>query len=251
MSNVVVPTVADELMDFTVIATSPADMEKGQRSLILWAARKIQAIKSEIAEVEEQLAIAVQHKWGRGGWQNQIRKHKARLEFYKKIKAALEAGYYIVPPFPVEVFAIRRSDNTPTYAGHNVSHRNSITEERAEILPVGEGDYYDPRPKVGTDLENETKKDGSVVPVKKFYADTLKAVDFPFKLAKPEILGKTAEAMALKIFDRLGILPGTRRKPDPIICGQIIIPGQERWFFNPGVVNFFVAWWLDTSTLPK
>ncbi len=53
MTNAVMtldPTVADMPMDFTVIATSPKDMEAGQRSLILWAARKIQAIKNEIAD---------------------------------------------------------------------------------------------------------------------------------------------------------------------------------------------------------
>ncbi len=43
MSNALVETVVDMPMDFTVIATSPKDMESGQRSLILWAARKIQA----------------------------------------------------------------------------------------------------------------------------------------------------------------------------------------------------------------
>jgi hypothetical protein len=221
---------------------------KGMLSLILWSARKIQAIKGEIAEAQEQLAIAVQNKWNRAAWQTQIRKHERRMAFYKKVKGALEAGYYIVPPFPVEIFAIRTDRKRPEPMRSDFSSNH---DQLAQSLPIGEGSYVDPRPTCQKDSWTKTNPDGTKKQMTEYYATEFRAVDFPFKLAKPEIMGATAKAMAQKIFDRLGILPGTH-KPDPIICGQIIIPNQPSWSKrDPNVINFFVAWWLDTSTLPK
>src|SRR5580704_4500319 len=101
MSNALVTTVVDDLSDFTVIATSPKDMEAGQRSLILWAARKIQSVKTEIDEIQGQLRLAIEHKWSTTAWRSQLLKQERRAEFYRKVKMALEAGYYIVPPFPL------------------------------------------------------------------------------------------------------------------------------------------------------
>jgi hypothetical protein len=69
------------------------------------------------------------------------------------------------------------------------------------------------------------------------------AADFPFKLAKAEIMEATRAALALKVFDRMGALPAARA-PDPIICGEILLPHRKGQ-----VVTFFVSWWLDTTTL--
>jgi hypothetical protein len=113
MNTALVATVVDEPMDFTVLATSPSEMEAGQRSLILWAARKIQNIKIELTDAQYQLQECVTKKWNTAGWRGQVLKLEKRLSFYRKIKAALEAGYYIVPPFPVDVFAIRTNKMTP------------------------------------------------------------------------------------------------------------------------------------------
>ena len=58
MSSALVETVVDMPMDFTVIAQSPKEMETAQRSLILWAARKIQMVKNELTELREQQRLA-------------------------------------------------------------------------------------------------------------------------------------------------------------------------------------------------
>ena len=75
-----------------------------------------------------------------------------------------------------------------------------------------------------------------------YWAKEFKDIDFPFKLAKPQIMEATAAAMALKVFDQIGCLPQFRA-PDPIICGQILKPKDRQ------PVTFFIAWWLDTKTL--
>src|SRR5205085_12167612 len=104
------------------------------RSLILWAARKIQAIKSDIAEANEQLKLHLERKWSPAGWKTEIAKKKRRAEFYRKIKMALEAGYYIVPPFPIDLFAIRTKAATPK-AMYGRSWDNH--DQPAQVLPAG------------------------------------------------------------------------------------------------------------------
>lgn len=239
-----VDTVIEQPMDFTVMATSPAEMEGAQRSLILWCARKIQATKEELAEAKEQLEIARQNKWNTSAWSRQALKHERRGEFYRKIKSALEAGYYIVPPFPLDIFAIRTDRVNPE---RKDSEYRDNHNQKALSLPEGQGRYVDPKPIRQGYIDKRKKADGTIRDVTMYYAREFASVDFPFKLAKPEVLGATAKAMALKIFDRLGVLPAFRAA-DPIVCGQILYPDQPR-YGEPKTVTFFVAWWLDTKTL--
>lgn len=237
----VVSTVVDEPMDFTVIAHSPKDMEAAQRSLILWAARKIQAIKIEIAEAAQQLTLHQEKKWNTAGWRSEIAKKERRAEFYRKIKMALEAGYYIVPPFPIDIFAIRTKKTSPLPKDSRYPDNH---DQKAQILPAGQGRYVDPKPLRESYADTEKTRDGKERQVTRYYASEFQDVDFPFKLARAEIREATDQAMGLKVFDRFGVLPRFR-SPDPVVCGQILKPGLP--YEQP--VNFFITWWLDTRTL--
>ena len=243
----IVPTILDEPMDFTVIANSPREMETAQRSLILWAARKIQAVKVEIAEAAQQLALHKEKKWNTEGWRNEIAKKERRAEFYRKIKMALEAGNYIVPPFPIDLCAIRTKKLTPRpmESGSSDNH-----DQPAMILPAGQGRYVDPKPKRDSYADVEKKSDGTTRNVTRYVATEFRDFDFPFKLARAEIREATDKAMRLKIFDQMGVLPRVR-KPDPIICGQILVPNKPCYGhgYNRDAITFFVTWWLDTKTL--
>lgn len=244
-----IDTVVDLPADFTVIATSPKDMEAGQRSLILWAARKIQMVKNELGELREQFKLAQENKWATAGWRSQILKQERRADFYRKIKAALEAGYYIVPPFPLDIFAIRTNKRLPERRDGTLPDNHN---QAAQVLPAGEGRYVDPRPVRWSYEQNEKQRDGTMKAVTHYYAREFQDADFPFKLAKAEIRSATDAAMGLRVFDRMGVLPRTRN-PDPIVCGQILVPNQPSYAYKPWnepkAVNFFVAWWLDTRTL--
>jgi hypothetical protein len=235
MTDVLVPTIMNEPMDFTVIATSPAMMEKAQRSLILWAARKIQAIKGEMAEIQEQLDIATTKKWNTAAWRRELAKH--------------EAGYYIVPPFPLDIFAIRTKRNTPHQYESTGRHDNR--DQPAQPLPVGIGRYVSEKPKLENYQDEVKQKDGTVKVITKYYASEYGDVEFPFKLAKVEVREAAERAISSGIFDRLGVLPARRSKRDPILCGEILYPNKTfyRWNRDPERVTFFVAWWLDTKTL--
>ncbi len=233
--------------DFTVIATTPAGMIEAQKSLIDWADRKIATIRTESAEAVEQLAIAVQRKWKTDAWRRQVAKYERRIEFYEKIKAALNAGYYIVPPFPIDVFAIRTDRAKPK--GMDSTYRDNHDQD-AKILAIGEGRYVDPKPVCESYVDEVTGSDGKSRDVTRYFATEFADVDFPFKLARSEIRDATNAAMALGIFDRMGVLPRTRA-PDPLVCGQIIFPNQPGYYSGDSLkcVTFFVAWWLDTKTL--
>lgn len=239
---VAVPTVVDEPMDFTVFATNPADMVGAQRSMILWCARKIQSEKVEMAEAQTNLDAAKANKWSPVAWTKQVRLRLDKIEFYKKLKAALEAGYYIVPPFPVDTFAIRVKEGAQPKRHWEEGKWNRF-EHEASVLPAGTGKYVSPIPSRETAQLPKKKSDGTMVSVTHQRADKFVGVDFPFKLAKAEIMEATRAAMALKVFDRMGMLPAMRA-PDPIICGEIKIPHHKGQ-----VVTFFVSWWLDTKTL--
>lgn len=226
--------------DFTVIATTPAGMIEAQKSLVGWADKKIAAVGLELQEATEQYDIAVLRKWKNDAWKRQIGKHRARIEYYEKIKAALLAGYYIVPPFPIDVFAIRTNKAKPK-AMDTTHEWGDRHDQEAKSLAIGEGDYVSPHPIVETYTDQVAGKD-----VRHWYATEFADMEFPFKLARSEIRDATQAAIALGIFDRLGVLP-RMRSPDPMVCGQIIVPGQSSYARGDSVkcVTFFVAWWLD------
>lgn len=241
-----VDTIVEQPMDFTVFANNPADMVGAQKSLILWAARKLQAEKAELAEARANYEQAKASKWSSNGWDKQVKKHEKKIEFYRKIKMALEAGYYIVPPFPIDIFAIRTDQSSPRFKWQENSWRDHH-EQKARVLDAGQGRYVSPDPLLASEVFNKSDGKGGTKIVTHWRPDEWKDAEFPFKLAKPEIMQATQAAMALRIFDQLGALP-THRAPDPIICGQILYP-QHSGYGPRKAITFYISWWLDTKTI--
>ena len=236
--------------DVHVFARSPIEMEGAQKTLVLWATNKISVVYRELVEAQQNLDIAKKNKWRHLPWQNRVSRLKKKIVFYQKIRSALKAGYYILPPFPgVDVFAIRTKKKEPK--DHYREHRSHYTADAAEHrqepqkLIEGEGEYRSALPTTDWWREDHTDKEGKAIERYASVAVDWNEVDFPFTLVKPEIMAETAKAMALKVFDQLGVLPrGGRRKKDPIVVGQILHPDRDR---DP--VTFFIGWWLDTSGL--
>lgn len=228
-------------MDFTVIATKPQEMADAQRSMIAWAAEKVEAVAAELKDAERSLDVAIASGWRLGPFERVVNNGARHLTFYEKIKAALEAGYYIVPPFPLDIFTIRTDRSIPRRK--TSTYRWDRRLQAARLMAQGEGRYVSDEPEIYQRTipaaDSGTEKD-----VKEYFAKEFRDVAFPFALAKPQIMEATAAAMALKVFDQFGCLPGQRRSADPIICGQILKP--DRWR-TP--ITFFIAWWLDTRTL--
>lgn len=223
--------------DLVVVARNSSEMALAQQKLISWADTRIEAEKALLLEAETKLAKAKEMGQRTNTYGNRVMLARGSVQYYEKIRFALRAGYCIVPNFPVELLAIR---TTKTEPGKSNSHMGF--EQKPMQLPVGEGRYVDPIPKISTQL---VTKEGEK-PKKVRYPDHFREVTFPASLARIEILEDLDRAQRLKVFDAIGILPSTRRKPDPMLIGQI---SHKRGPYNIKTVSFMIAWWIDTSTL--
>ena len=230
-----------------LVALRPSDMEPAQASLKSWAERKLAEERANAAEADECVRVAEKAKWGRIKLRNQAKTAHKRVTYYEKVKAALDAGYVIIPDFPVEVFAVRTSGEAPVGSGEsNWGPRyaqNDIPEIESDAPPLAEGDYKNPQQQAGYAYKHETT-DSNGEKHEHWTSDAiaLREPEFPFVNAKPVVMNATQEAMARKIFDEIGALPRSRRKPDPVIVGRIIRPDGER-------LTFMIAWYIRTQDI--
>jgi hypothetical protein len=230
-------------------ATTPVEMQEAQTHLIQWCEQKIVQMKHDAAELAENVAIAIKRKWKSATLKRHAELASKRVTFYEKIKAALEAGYCIVPNFPVTVFAIRTSREKPLrklYIG-TYKHSGNFTQE-AQTLPSGEGEYKDPNPYVQTYSNEKKDSKGNAVTEYQKCATKFDDVEFPINMAKPRIMEATGRAMALKLFDEMGILPDPHPKKDPIIVGRIIDP-RPTGYGPRKTITFIVAWHLNVRDI--
>lgn len=233
-------------MDTELIALNPGEMMVAQNNLTSWCANKISEVQNELKSATEVLAALIENKMHDNKIKHLINQTKKRIMFYEKIKAALDAGYYIVPPFPVQCFAVRsnRSVPDPRPSSHAVDRWDHEVVE-GQTLPAGVGDFHNvaAERRYSHTETGEKNPDGSFKRVAIYRNVEWKDVEFPLQVTKPELIHATGKALRDKIFDVLGVLP-TYRKDDPIIVGQIF-----HWQKQRSPVTFFVAWWLNTAYL--
>jgi hypothetical protein len=227
-----------------LVAKNPGEMEVARRALTeaLVVAKKSHEVDLKMAQ--ENLAIAKKSKWRTAGLAAMVKRLELRVEFYEKGIEASEAGFYMVPNMEVDVFAIRTNRVRPK--------RNEVVGswpdiQASEKPPLGEGEYVSPHATVESKiLDPEDPKRLNW----KRWAGEHQAVEFPFKLVEPAVLDATSQAMALKIFDDIGIIPFTKktrpRAGDPMVIGRIIGPGP-RW--SRKMFLFVVAWFIDVNAL--
>src|SRR4051812_20570303 len=89
----------------TLVALSPFDVPAAQLDLSTWCRGKIAALGSELRDHRHNLRHARASKWKTTGWSALVTKTKRRMIYYAKIKAAVDAGYLVVPNFDIDVFA--------------------------------------------------------------------------------------------------------------------------------------------------
>jgi hypothetical protein len=234
-----------------LVARNPQQMAAAQADLTAWLQNKRSSVLADIHELETARDEAKRHKWKTSSFTNAICKFRKQHDFYQKILEAVIAGYTIVPNFPIDIFAIRVNRTwaaTPEQYGGG--SRASYLAETPDILPAGEGEYKSPKPDGFHYTRDE--KQGDKVTTKHYFASTnMQDCEFPFTVARPEIMTATAEAMALRVFDQIGICPkenSRRGKGDPLIIGQIAM-SVGTYGYALKAVNFLIAWHLDLRTL--
>lgn len=226
-----------------LVARNPVEMQNAQADLVVWLKNKIIEIEIEYRDLDAALNEAVSAGWGLDALRKQLNKTAKQEEFYRKLLAAVEAGYTIIPDIPVEVFAIRVERAAPR--GGNVSSDYSAryavpNDEKPDKLAAGQGDYVSPVPDVWRHETAMKRKDETTYTRHVASPSGFRDVVFPLRAARVEVMSATKEAMALKVFDQVAICPA-KRKADPLIIGQVVGPKQT--------ISFIIAWHLDLNQL--
>lgn len=234
-----------------VAASTLEEMNLAQAKLITWAGKKIQKFEDEVKAAQENLDIAKKRKWAQEPFRRIVSSAQRKVEFYVKVKAALEAGYTIIPDVPMDIFAIRTTRKTPKHnstSGLAQYGTPRVRDQESNTPPLGEGRYLSPQAFVETSEFNKTGSDGKPVKYINVRASEFESeIDFPFKMAKPSVLNATAKALGQKFFDELGAAPSRNqgRRGDPMVIGRI--------FTGSGVhqkgISFLVSWFIDSKDL--
>lgn len=243
--SLVVADVAEQPtdQDLALVALTPAEMPEQQRALAEWCARKIDAVQRELGHWRALEEEAVSGGFKHATYTAHARRTEKRISYYEKIKAAIEAGYLIVPNMPVRLFAVRVDRETPRRIENDYRWGRTF-DARAEALPAGTGRYVDDRLPVYSRKVKTQKSDGTEDTRTLYFADEYNEdIDFPLRGVHPRVLEASGRAMALKLFDELGVVQNDIGR-DPIVVGRLLDPrGQNRR------VTFFIAWWLNTRDL--
>lgn len=230
------------VLDRQLVALTPQELPAAQQSLVDWCRAKVAALEQEVHEYEQAREEARLAKWSQRRWVSLVTRTKARVAYYQKMLAAVEAGYLLVPNFPIDAFAIRVR-RPPGYRESQQGWVNSF-QESAERLPAGKGEYVSPGVKAMSTTRPERKSDGSMGQREwKVSTQQWSPVDFPVAAVRPEVLAQTRVAMARRIFDEVGLVQN-QVAGDPIVVGRILDPRG-----NGRCSTFFLAWWLDITTL--
>lgn len=231
-------------------ARNTEEMNQSRQQLTQWLTAKIRAVKAEAEELAQARDMAIKQKWGNATLKRHADIATKRLSFYEKVRSAVDAGYTIVPNFPVDLFAIRVNQPTPPslrYSKDNNYQRFDVPPVPVKALTEGEGRYVDSAVIGNTtqrELLNEKKEQFT-----RYYFDVAdyREVEFPISCARPVVMNATAEAMALKVFDAIGICPQRKVRQDPLIIGQI--QRKRGGYMGPQIVSFLIAWHIDLNTL--
>lgn len=232
---------------YQLIATDQEQLGVAHAQMLAWVQGKQVECATELAEETEAFAVAKAHKWATAKLRRRITQLEQRQVFYAKIEEAVQAGYVIVPNFDMNVFAIRTTATDPVGVSMTWQHGRPVYPQQAELLPVGEGEYQSPNVDVGHSPEMVTKPDGTAQKTTRYWPSTFKDVEFPIALAKPMLMSRTAEVMAKKLFDEIGVAVDTRvsrRAGDPILLGVLRNPRRTR----PDI-TFFIGWYFSPDRL--
>lgn len=233
--------------NINVVALTPAEMVPAQQELIGWCDGKIRALKDEADDLALHEKLAIENGWKTSVVTAGLNRTARRITYYEKMRAALAAGYLLVPNMPIDVLAVR-VDRAKQPEETRSSPWGRFAAQPQASLPAGVGRYVDETIEQRVRSNHSVNDKGERVIEKQYYSGDYDEVDFPIAVTKPVILQATARAMALKIFDEIGRVRNDgqsfRSKADPIMVGRLRDPRKG----HTGA-TFFIAWWVDTSSL--
>lgn len=236
---------------FHAVAVNATEMQEANAGIKTWLTAKVASLETIVNETQAALDSAIKNKWKTSALRGCVQREKQRHLYYGKLLAAVQAGYTIVPNMDVDVFAIRVKRWKPAEAAavnKAVTYNPGVPtpyNEKEQRLGIGEGRYESPVQRVTVSKDDFKNDKGEIVhrviarPVD--FAD----IEFPLAIANAQVMDATAQAMSMKIFDRIGVVPRTSRRGDPIVLGQIT--WKQGW--QTKQASFLIAWYLDPRTL--
>ncbi len=225
--------------DLVVLANNPAEMQMAQTQLLAWADRKLEILKAEKLEAQQNLAECKKLKVRTTAWTRQVTLAEGRIVAYEKIRSAIAEGYYIVPNFPVQIIAVRTDAKKP----RAMTTWRPPSDITSDSPPLGDGRYVNPQ--TLNRVKHHEDHSTSYKPI------DFRNFDFPFQVVKPKVLSDLDHAMKLKIFDEIGILPAPAGPAKRAVGGDPMLVGIVRRRESSGHVQvmFLISWWIDTRTL--
>src|ERR1035438_9209884 len=109
----IIPDKETEELEVHLVARNTEQMNQSRRQLVDWLSAKIKAVKYDAEELAQARDMAIKQKWGNATLKRHADMATKRLSFYEKVRSAVDAGYTIVPNFPVDLFAIRVNKPKP------------------------------------------------------------------------------------------------------------------------------------------
>lgn len=227
-----------------LVALNQPQLQAAHAQMLGYIRQMIAETRSESVGERANLATAREQGWATAPFERRVRTLGRSLLFYEKLEAALEAGFVLVPNFQMDVFAIRTDAINPR--GTVQPGRWNRFVQNAQLLPPGEGRYVGPLPAVEEDVsevfQGETRKE-----VVRQWPSEFLEVAFPLALARPEIVTRAGEVMAMKLFDEIGLARNADQggaRGDPILLGHLRNPRRMRQG-----ATFFLGWYFDPRVL--
>lgn len=236
-----------------LIASDPQELVDAQRSLIVSVDAKIQLAIKYARESHDMVETMKAARLSIATAKAMHKRATSRVVYLKNIKAALEAGYVMMPDIDGEIIAIRSDRKTPSPAarqhrkgGWRNSVISSVPDERSSGLLAGEGRYISPRQKVDI---SHARIPGNSGERDEYTAHAVSLCDpdgLHRRFVRPEVISRTAGAMQRRIFDEIvTVRPAQTRHRcslDPIVLGRIIDKETKRCSAFP------VAWFVEPAT---
>jgi hypothetical protein len=234
------------------VAVNATEMAEANEQIRDFLRDKIGTLQLEKDGIGEAASVASKNGWKTDALDSAERRLMRQILYYKKLLAAVNAGYTIVPNMPCDQFAIRVNRKRPSVRRQSATSTGSwdpsvsLGDEKEEILPPGEGRYVSPNQMIEQNLHVNELPDGKKSKTLTVWPTGFDTIEFPFAAAVPVVMNATQAAMSLKLFDRIGLVPQqVRRDADPIVLGQIVLRQNRR----ERVASFLIAWHLDLRTL--
>jgi hypothetical protein len=249
MTEQLVTTTPAVIEQTFLVARTSGEMRHAQGALQEWLTSKAASEESELEELDGMLRYAKAHKWRTNTLRARVKRQKQRVVFYEKCAAAVAAGYCVIPDFPIDLFAIRVKKELPTAPANQSTYEHDarVADEKPQLLPAGEGRYVSPEQAV-MNSSYPTERDGKKTTMYMQEAIAFENPELPMKVATPAIMTAATEAMALKLFDEIGICPGTgrgRRRADPLVIARVL----EGNHYNAKSMSFVIGWCVDVRGL--